>query len=186
MTIRLVTDGRDTLLRAEQVIPHPLETVFPFFADAHNLERLTPPTLRFRILTPDPIEMCTGTLIDYRISLRGWPMRWRTRITAWDPPHRFEDTQVRGPYTLWVHSHAFEPHPFGTRMTDLVRYRAPLGLLGRVADAAIIRLDLRRIFEFRRRAVETAFPSWGIPPTDPPPDSSTATQMEYAADLRGS
>ncbi len=183
MTIRFASDGRDSLLRTEQVIPRPLGAVFPFFADAHNLERLTPPNLRFRILTPGPIEMRTGTLIDYRVSLRGVPMRWRTRISEWDPPHRFEDTQLRGPYALWVHSHVFEPHPDGTLMTDLVRYRAPLGPLGRVTDALIIRRDLRRIFAYRRRAVEAAFPSRDAFPSGPACRASEPLQTEYAADL---
>ncbi|MEZ6210216.1 MAG: SRPBCC family protein [Phycisphaerales bacterium] len=150
-------DGRDILLHAEQDIPRPLDEVFPFFADAHNLQRITPPNLRFRILTPPPIDMREGALIDYRISLRGFPMRWRTRITKWSPPHEFEDTQLRGPYSVWIHTHTFRSIDCATRMADTVRYRPPLGHLGRAANRMLIERDLRAIFEFRRDTVREIF-----------------------------
>lgn len=156
-SISFERDGRDFLLRAEQDIPQPLSEVFPFFTDAFNLERITPTHLRFRILTRPPIRMAEGTLIDYRISLRGLPMAWRTRITKWNPPHEFEDTQTRGPYRVWVHTHTFEPRGDTTRMTDVVRYRPPLRVLGRLANKVVIERDLRKIFEFRRDAVREAF-----------------------------
>jgi ligand-binding SRPBCC domain-containing protein len=107
-------------------LPNPPEQVFRFFADADNLGTITPEWLQFEILTPRPIEMGIGTLIDYRIRLYGIPIRWRTRITAWNPPWHFRDEQVKGPYRLWVHDHRFTPHLGGTLMTDQVRY-APRG-----------------------------------------------------------
>ena len=101
-------------LTNELWLPHQPQDVFPFFADAFNLERLTPPSLGFRVLTPPPIEMKVGTLIDYRVRLRGVPMRWQSEITAWEPPHRFVDEQRRGPYRLWIHEHTFTSQDGGT------------------------------------------------------------------------
>ncbi len=138
-------------------LPLPRTDVFTFFADATNLERITPPMLSFKVLTALPIQMHPGTLIDYRIGLRGIPMRWRTEITAWDPPTRFADTQVRGPYREWVHTHTFEDEDGGTLMRDEVRYQVPgPTLLGRLAHACVVRRDVTRIFEFRHLALQQA------------------------------
>jgi ligand-binding SRPBCC domain-containing protein len=142
------------ILRREQRLPGPPEEVFPFFADARNLEAITPPWLGFRVVTPSPIEMRAGTLIEYRLKLRGVPLRWRTRIAVWDPPRRFVDVQISGPYRLWHHTHDFEPDgDGGTLMRDTVRYAIPYGPLGRVAEALVVRRDLDAIFGFRREAV---------------------------------
>jgi ligand-binding SRPBCC domain-containing protein len=140
-----------TLERA-QVVPGAPEEVFGFFADARNLEAITPPFLRFRVVTPAPIELGAGTLIQYRLRLHGVPVNWLTAIQAWDPPHRFVDVQVRGPYALWHHTHLLEEHEDGTLMRDLVRYALPLGPIGDLAHAAFVRRDVERIFDYRAEA----------------------------------
>jgi ligand-binding SRPBCC domain-containing protein len=146
------------VLERAQVIPAPPGEVFPFFADAANLERITPPWLRFRVVTPAPIEMREGALIEYRLALRRLPLRWLTRIEAWEPGRRFVDVQLRGPYRLWHHTHSFEPAPRGgTLMRDLVRYALPLGALGDAAHGLLVRRDLQRIFDHRERAVVRCF-----------------------------
>jgi ligand-binding SRPBCC domain-containing protein len=143
----------------EQVIPAPLEKVFDFFALAENLEKITPPSLRFRILTPTPIAMHAGTLIDYRLKIRGLPIRWRTLIEKWDPPRLFVDTQLKGPYTLWHHTHTFEALPDGrTRMRDLVRYQAPFGWLGLLTLPIFVMPEIERIFAHRRKVIAEVFP----------------------------
>ncbi|MYB77387.1 MAG: SRPBCC family protein [Chloroflexi bacterium] len=135
-------------------LPQPATNVFAFFADAANLERLTPPWLHFRILTPSPIEMGVGTLIDYRLRYRGFPLRWRTEILAWEPPHRFVDSQIKGPYRRWVHEHVFVERDGGTLATDYVEY-ALLG--GALTNALFIGRDLERIFAYRRQRMLEIF-----------------------------
>jgi len=131
-------------------LPRPRAEVFDFFSRAENLERITPGFLRFRILTPPPIVMALGTQIDYRLRLKGLPLRWRTQITAWDPPHTFTDTQRRGPYRQWVHRHSFADESGGTRCDDEVRYRVGGGAL---IHRLFVDRDVRAIFEFRQRAM---------------------------------
>ncbi len=140
-------------LEREQLLPLPLQDVFAFFSEAHNLERITPPWLHFEVLTPEPVRMAPGTRIDYRLRLRGLPLRWVTRIDEWEANRAFVDRQVRGPYRLWHHRHDFRAVGGGTAVRDVVRYQLPLGLLGAVAHAALVRRDLERIFDFRQRAV---------------------------------
>jgi ligand-binding SRPBCC domain-containing protein len=136
-------------LDRSQRLDVPPERAFAFFADARNLEAITPPWLRFRVVTPDPITMRRGTLIDYRLRLHGLPLRWRTRIDDWEPPHRFVDTQLRGPYALWEHTHTFAPAGAGAVvMSDRVRYSLP-----RLAPGWFVRRDLDRIFDYRARAI---------------------------------
>jgi ligand-binding SRPBCC domain-containing protein len=137
-----------------QLVRKPLSEVFAFFADPSNLQLLTPPLLNFRILTPVPIEMREGALIDYRISVRGFPLRWRTRIEAYDPMRSFVDVQLLGPYRSWRHTHAFEGRREGTEMRDLVEYSLPLGPLGDLAHSLFVRRDLQTIFDYRRGAIE--------------------------------
>src|SRR4051812_36957498 len=127
--------------------------VFPFFADARNLEAITPPLLGVRVVTPHRIEMRVGTLIQYRLRLHGVPISWLTSIQAWDPPVRFVDVQVRGPYGLWHHTHTFEEVPGGTLMRDTVRYAIGFGPLGELARRALVERDLRTIFDARAAAV---------------------------------
>ncbi len=135
--------------------------VFDLYADAFALEEITPPWLRFRVVTPRPIDMGAGTLIEYRLRLHGIPMRWTTRIELWEPGRRFVDVQVSGPYRLWHHTHEFEPDGRGgTKIRDVVRYALPLGALGALAHVLFVRRDLIRIFDYRREAVERLLAPW--------------------------
>jgi ligand-binding SRPBCC domain-containing protein len=145
---------KESSFTSELWLPKPAEEIFAFFGDARNLEVLTPPWLQFGILTGAPIEMREGALIDYRIRLRGIPMRWRTRIEVWDPPHRFIDTQLKGPYRLWHHEHIFQSKDHGTLCLDRVRYAVPGG---RLVDRLFVRHDVEKIFEFRREKLLTLF-----------------------------
>jgi len=140
-------------LERTQLVPRPRAEVFAFFADPWNLERITPAFLRFRILTPPPLEVKAGALIDYRLSLFGLPFGWRTVIEAWEPGVRFVDRQLRGPYRRWHHSHLFEDAPGGTRMTDRVEFELPLGPLGELARVLLVDRQLAAIFDHRRQAI---------------------------------
>jgi ligand-binding SRPBCC domain-containing protein len=137
-------------LSREQRLPGPPDAVFPFFADARNLEAITPPLLRFRIVTPEPIVMRVGALILYELRVHRLPISWLTSIQDWDPPHRFVDQQIRGPYALWHHTHEFAPTPDGgTLMRDTVRYAIGFGPFGELAHRLVVRRDLEGIFDFR-------------------------------------
>lgn len=152
----------ERVLHRRQVLDVPIEETFDFFAEAANLEAITPPFLRFRITTPEPIEMRVGTLIDYRLRLHGIPVSWHTRIEAWDPPHGFVDRQLRGPYALWHHTHTFEALDDGrTQMTDLVRYAQRFGPLGTLAEHLVVRRDLERIFDHRRNSIPALLAAGG-------------------------
>lgn len=155
LSIRALKNGLFRL-EAELWLPRPREALVPFFADARNLERITPPFLHFRILTPQPIEMRPGTLIDYRLSLHGLPMRWRTEIAVWEPPRRFVDVQLRGPYRKWVHEHTFEPVDGGTLCRDRVEYAVPGGCL---VHRLLVERDVRRIFAYRQEVLRSLFGS---------------------------
>lgn len=144
------------VLTSELLIRRPRAEVFSFFADAENLEQITPPELRFEITTELPIAMREGAVIDYRLRLFGWPTLWRTLISTWEPETRFVDEQVKGPYALWVHTHTFEETDEGTMVRDHVRYRLPLYPLGEIAYP-LVRLQLRRIFAYRRRTLLERF-----------------------------
>jgi ligand-binding SRPBCC domain-containing protein len=127
-------------------LPRPRAEVFPFFSDPRNLETITPPWLNFEVLTQGSLTMRPGALIDYRIRVHGFPIRWRTEITEWDSPRRFVDVQLQGPYTLWHHTHTFEDKDGGTLCSDDVRYR-PRG--GALMNWLFVRRDVERIFAFR-------------------------------------
>lgn len=140
---------------SETWLARPRAEVFEFFADAANLERLTPPWLGFEILTPRPIAMRVGALIDYRLRVHGVPLRWRTEITEWQPPLRFVDEQLRGPYRLWHHTHTFTAEGGGTTVHDRVRY-AVLG--GVLVQKLLVERDVRTIFAYREKVLRELFP----------------------------
>jgi ligand-binding SRPBCC domain-containing protein len=147
-------------------IERPVEAVFAFFADARNLERITPPGIRFRILGEPPPALRAGIEIDYQLRLRAIPLRWRSRITAWQPPHRFVDEQARGPYRLWRHEHLFERDGDATLASDHVEYAA---IGGPLVQRLLIAPDLERIFAYRLRALSEIF----APGSDPRPKTSS-------------
>lgn len=140
-------------LQREQYVDRPLPDVFDFFAEAHNLERITPPWLSFTVLTPEPIEMRVGAQIDYRLRVHGIPLRWTSRIEDWEPGRSFVDRQLRGPYGLWHHRHTFAEHGQGTVVRDEVDYAMPFGAVGDLAHPLFVRRDLERIFAYRHEAV---------------------------------
>jgi ligand-binding SRPBCC domain-containing protein len=150
-------------LHREQVLPGTPDEVFPFFADARNLEAITPPLLGFEVVTPGDIPMRVGTLIQYRLRLHGIAVNWLTSIQEWDPPWRFVDVQVRGPYALWHHTHTFAPgpEPGTTLMHDTVRYAIGFGPFGALAARAFVHRDVAAIFDFRREAVLPALAASG-------------------------
>ena len=145
-------------LESQQFVPRPRGEVFAFFADARNLERLTPAFLNFRILSSLPIEMRSGALIDYQIRLGGIPMRWKTRIESFEAPVRFVDAQLSGPYRCWHHVHEFRVSPGGTQVIDRVTYSLPFGFLGALAHRLLVRRTLVRIFEYRQQRLTELFP----------------------------
>jgi ligand-binding SRPBCC domain-containing protein len=147
-------------LEAADFLPQPRERLFEFFSDAFQLETLTPPWLRFSVLTPAPIRIEAGTLIDYGLRLHGLPLRWQSRIEVWEPPLRFVDVQTRGPYRRWRHEHLFEAIGDGTLCRDLVDY-AVFG--GRLLNALLVRRDLLKIFAFRQQRLRELFPAPGAP-----------------------
>lgn len=143
------------LYTSELWLPQTRDKVFPFFAEARNLEQLTPPFLQFEVLAPAPIAMRGGALIDYQLRVHGFPIRWRTEITEWDPPHRFVDQQLRGPYHMWHHTHTFVERDGGTLCRDEVVYR-PRG--GTLVNWLFVRRDVERIFAYRRERLLEIFP----------------------------
>ena len=142
----------------EQLLSYPIEQVFRFFASPENLNLLTPPWANFSILSPQPIEMAVGTIIEYRIRIRGVPVNWRSEITEWQPPFAFCDVQLRGPYRFWVHRHTFEERPDGTLVTDHVDY----GVLGgALVNRLFVAGELKRIFGYRKTRLHELFPDTG-------------------------
>ena len=135
-------------------LPQPRDEVFAFFSDAANLDAITPPWLNFRTITPSPIEMHCGTMLDYKLRIHGFPIRWRSQITAWEPPMRFVDEQVRGPYRLWIHEHIFVERDGGTLVCDRVQYAVPFDWL---THSLLVRADVERIFRYRSDLLRRRF-----------------------------
>jgi hypothetical protein len=152
----LCADDGETLA-FEQWVPRAPDDAFAFFCDPHNLERITPDFLRFRVLATSTPRIERGTRIDYRLSLHGIPLRWRSRIDEWEPGRRFVDSQVRGPYARWHHTHTFEPRDGGTVLRDEIRYALPLGGLGALVAGARVDRDVHAIFAYRRRKIAELF-----------------------------
>ena len=142
--------GTQEIFVTEQYLPIKAETLFKFFSDAKNLESITPPSLKFHIVKISSTEMKSGVEIDYRLKIHGLPVKWKTRIQEWEPNKKFVDTQLKGPYSLWHHTHEFVPWGEGTLMKDSVKFRLPLGYLGWLAGSHFVRSDVAKIFAFRR------------------------------------
>lgn len=145
------------LVTGEQWLPVPPDELWPFFSSADNLEKITPPWMQFHVVTPRPIDMHAGTLIDYRLKVHGMPIRWRTRIEAWEPTHRFVDVQLRGPYKQWHHTHTFTPRDGGTLCEDRVHYRLYGGPLAPLVNRLMVERDVRTIFHYREQELNRRF-----------------------------
>lgn len=137
----------------KQYIPKDIDSVFSFFSDAKNLEHITPPLLSFHVTHMSTKNMHKGTLIDYKLKLKGIPLKWRTLISEWNPPHDFVDTQLSGPYKIWHHTHRFEKLGNGTLISDEVQYKLPLGFLGQMMASSLVQNDVEKIFKFRREVI---------------------------------
>lgn len=142
---------------AEQRVERPLPEVFEFFSRAENLERITPPFLSFSLTGEPPAKVTTGTLISYRLRVHGIPIRWTSRIDAFEPERMFVDRQLKGPYKLWIHRHEFEADGDATIVRDHVRYALPLGIAGAIAHLVQVRRDIEQIFAYRRRVIDEIF-----------------------------
>lgn len=139
------------------LIKYPIDKIFEFFSKADNLNLITPPEVNFKILTPLPIEMKKGTLIDYKISLNGIPFSWRTEITSWEPPYRFVDTQIKGPYKIWIHEHTFSETPQGTIVKDSVEYLPKGWIAEPLIHNLFVRKKLENIFDYRQNKLSLIF-----------------------------
>lgn len=144
-------------IKTSQFIKRPLAEVFEFFSRPENLAQVTPAKLHFRILTPQPLEMKQGAVIDYTIKLFKIFVHWRTLITAFEPPYRFVDEQIKGPYSYWHHNHIFKEVNGGVEIQDTVSYSIPFGLLGKLLHAVWIKRDLEGIFEYRKNVIDRIF-----------------------------
>ncbi len=144
-------------LERRQYLDRPLDEVFAFFAAARNLERITPSWLSFEVLTPEPVQMAVGALIDYRLRLHGVPVGWTSQIEVWEPGVQFVDRALRGPFALWHHRHRFAAAGEGTITSDEVHYAPPFGVLGELAHPLLVARDLERIFAYRHDAVAQIF-----------------------------
>jgi uncharacterized protein len=157
--VSILSEGAHTTLHCDQWVPKPLAEVFAFFADAYNLEHITPPFLRFSVRSVTTPAVQRGTEITYRLRLHRLPISWASRIEAWEPPYRFIDVQIRGPFRLWHHRHEFTSETHGTRIRDTVQYRAPCTWLQRTPLLSWVDRDVEQIFTYRQRIIANLFSS---------------------------
>jgi ligand-binding SRPBCC domain-containing protein len=149
--------SRTYIFEQETIIGNPLNEVFQFFSNAENLAKITPDNLKFQIKSPLPIKMEAGTLIDYQIKIYNIPFHWRTKITVWDPPVRFVDVQLTGPYKMWIHEHSFEELGGSTKMSDKIQYQVPGGLFAPLVHRLRVKKDVENIFKFREKIIKQIF-----------------------------
>ncbi|HMR40649.1 MAG TPA: SRPBCC family protein [Ignavibacteria bacterium] len=145
-------------LKRETIINEEIDKVFDFFSKAENLNLITPPELGFKIITELPVEMKLGAVIDYKIKLNGFPFKWKTVITKWEPPYIFEDSQTKGPYKTWIHEHLFEDSNGNTIMKDTVKYLSPGGILEFIPHNLIVKKKVESIFNYRENKLKDIFP----------------------------
>lgn len=174
--------GKVWKIIAKQTLPRPIGEIFPFFSDAFNLEKLTPHFLGFKVLTPKPIEMRTGQIINYTLKIHHIPIRWKTTILDWNPPHSFVDNQDQGPYTLWHHTHAFTPTNEGrsTLCTDTVLYKPKGWILAPIINKFFVQRDVKNIFEYRFKQLQEIFPANPATPTPQTTHRSSQSTDEAA------
>jgi len=141
----------------EQLVPRKLEEVFDFFSRAENLETLTPGFLHFKIVSVSPLPVQKGTLINYKLRVRGLPLRWTSEIREWNPPTQFVDFQTGDPYKFWHHTHRFIAEGNNTRIMDEVLYDLPFGPLGRLAHSVLVKSDVEKIFRYREMKIQALF-----------------------------
>lgn len=147
------------VVAAQVILPYSRDQVFEFFSKAENLELITPSWLKFNIMTPTPVEMFNGQLIDYKLKLFGLPFKWKTEITVWDPPNRFIDTQLKGPYVSWVHEHRFVEQGEKTVVYDKVEYKVPGWILSPIINKLFVRSNVEQIFKYRTKVIQEIFKS---------------------------
>lgn len=148
---------KNYIFTQETFIEQPLETVFEFFSQAENLDKITPKFLKFQFITPLPIEIKENTHIDYKLHLMGVPFKWKTLISVWQPPHKFVDIQLKGPYKKWEHTHEFKEMDGGTLMTDRVEYQLPFSIFGRMAHGIFVEQQIKDIFAYRKEMMKVFF-----------------------------
>ena len=141
-------------INSEQFINIKIQNVFDFFSKPENLQEITPKRLGFNIITPGPIEMEKGTVIDYYIKISYIPIRWRTIITNYNPPYKFVDQQIKGPYSFWHHTHTFSKLNGGTLIKDNIKYLVPFGIIGKIINKIWIKRDLENIFDYRKNKIK--------------------------------